>query len=175
MSFLILIIVIVILLFGFVAFRGSPYVPSKKADIRQAFKDLYVLKRDDLLVDIGSGDGVVLREAAKKGANAVGYEINPILLVISRFLSNKYKNIKIIFADFWSSQLPDTTTVVYVFSASRDMDRIIDKIQNEVNRLKRPIYIISYGSKFNGVQPAKSVGAYSLYTVKPLHADKAQV
>lgn len=167
MSWLLLAIAIIVLLFGIVVFRGSPYVPSQKADIIQALNELYPLDSNDLLVDIGSGDGVVLREAAKIGAMAVGYEINPILVVISRFLSRKYKKITINFADFWSSQLPDAMTVVYVFSASRDMNRIMNKIQNKANQLKRPITIISYGSEFNDIKPSKSVGAYHLYVLEP--------
>lgn len=175
MTYLLVIIAIVALLFGVVVFRGSPYVPSRKADIIQALNELYPLNSKDLLVDIGSGDGVVLREAARIGAMAVGYEINPILVIISRFLSRKYKKITINFADFWLSQLPDATTVVYVFSASRDMNRIAKKIKNEANRLGRPINIISYGSKFNDIKSSRNVGAYYLYVIKPLQLIKAQV
>lgn len=175
MSWLLFIIAIIALSFGAVVFRGSPYVPSHRIDIKLALKELYPLTSKDLLVDIGSGDGIVLREAAKIGSHAVGYEINPILVVISCFLSRKYKKIKINFADFWSSQLPDNTTVIYIFSASRDMSRIAKKIQDEVNRLSRSINVISYGSEFDGIKPSKSVGAYHLYVIKPLQLIKAQV
>lgn len=175
MNLLLLIVAIITVMFGFVVFRGSPYVPSRRKDIRQSLHELYQLNSNDLLVDIGSGDGIVLREAAKIGAKAIGYEINPILVILSRFLSRKYKNIRINFADFWSSKLPDDTTVIYVFSASRDMNRIMKNIQTEANRLKKSMNVISYGSEFNNVKPSRNVGAYHLYVVKPLQSSKAQV
>lgn len=175
MTYLAITFAIVVLLFGFVVFRGSPYVPSRKNDIRQALRELYSIDSDDLLVDLGSGDGTVLREAAKIGAIAVGYEINPILVVISRFLSHKYKKIEIIFADFWSSQLPDKTTVVYIFSATRDMKNIIEKLQKETNRIGHKLNIISYGSEFDDMKIVKNVGACHLYILNPLQPTKAQV
>lgn len=167
MNWLLIGILIVSLIFGAVVFRGSPYVPSRKLYVRRAFRELYQLNSNDLLVDIGSGDGVVLREAAKIGARAVGYEINPILVLISRFLSRKYKQVSIHLADFWLTQLPGDTTVVYIFSATRDMKKIVKKLQIDTNRLGRPINIISYGSEFDGMKIVKNVGAYHLYTLNP--------
>lgn len=41
------------------------------------------------LVDLGSGDGRIVIEAAKKGYEAVGYEINPWLVLYSRHLAKK--------------------------------------------------------------------------------------
>ena len=76
------IVIILCVFFGLVVFRGAPYVPSKKTYINQAFSDLYPLTDKDVLVDVGSGDGVVLRSATKFGALAIGYEINPILVIM---------------------------------------------------------------------------------------------
>jgi len=168
-------VLIIVLLFGLVAFRGAPYVPSHKSHVRQALCKLYPLTNSDVLVDIGSGDGVVLREAAKIGARAVGYEINPVLVIISRFLSRKYSRVSINLADFWLMHLPDNTTVVYVFSVTRDMKKIIKWMQKEANKLNRPIHLINYGSELKGVKIVKSVGAYHLYTFYPLQPSEAQV
>lgn len=168
-------LLIVLFLFIFVVFRGSPYVPSHKSHVHQAFSELYKMDEHDLLVDIGSGDGIVLREAARTGAAAVGFEINPILVFISRIISKKYPKIQIKLADFWLAKLPDETTVVYVFSVTRDVKRIINRIQKESNRLNKIIYIIGYGSEFNDIKSIKNVGAHFLYLVKPLQPDKAQV
>ncbi|HEU4716091.1 MAG TPA: hypothetical protein VFS14_04660, partial [Candidatus Saccharimonadales bacterium] len=63
----------VVLLFGFVVFRGAPYVPSHKKDVAIAFEELYEVGKNDVVVDVGSGDGIILRMAAKRGARAVGY------------------------------------------------------------------------------------------------------
>ena len=170
-----LFIIVIVIMFGFVVFRGSPYIPSHKSDIHQALNKLYVINSTDTLVDIGSGDGVILRQAAKRGAYAVGFEINPILVIISRCLSWGNKKIKIVFADFWLSHLPNETTVIYVFSVSRDIKNITKWIQNETNRLDRPLHLISYGTRFNGIKLLKNVGAHHLYVFYPLQTNKAQV
>jgi hypothetical protein len=161
--------------FGFVVFRGAPYVPSRKVYINQALTELYTLNEKDVLVDIGSGDGVVLREAAKMGARAVGFEINPILVVISRLLSRKYSQISVHLVDFWLTHVPDDTTVVYVFSVTRDAKKIIKWMQNEVDRLNRPIYLINFGSELSDIKAVKKVGAYHLYKFGSLQPAEAQV
>ena len=68
----------IVALFLLTALRGAPYVPSRRQDIDRAFTELYHISKEDHLVDLGSGDGVVLRQAAKKGASASGFEINPV-------------------------------------------------------------------------------------------------
>lgn len=175
MIWLWLTLVIIVLLFGLVVFRGAPYVPSRKMYIRQALSELYPLTVKDVLVDIGSGDGIVLREAAKIGARAIGYEINPLLVIISRLLSRRYRKVSIHLVDFWIAKLPDETTVIYVFSVARDISKVVKKVQNETNRLNRPIHLIIYANKLDDKQVVKIVGAYYLYTFYPLQLDKAQV
>jgi len=164
---------IVIVLFGFVVFRGAPYVPSKRKEIAQAFTELYELDDDDLLVDIGSGDGIVLREASRHGARAVGYELNPLLVLISRFISRKDDKVHTYLADFWRIKLPAKTTVVYTFGESRDIARMAKKVADEANRLGRPLAFISFGFMVPGQEPLKKLGAYYLYQYTPLHIKKA--
>lgn len=150
-------------------------MPSHRLYLKRSLRELYPLTDKDVLVDIGSGDGIVLREAASLGAKAIGYEINPILVFISRFISRKNSLVEVRLADFWLSHFPNDTTVVYVFSVTRDMKKIQKLMQNEANILKREIYLISYGSGLDGIEPLKIIGAYSLYVFHSLQSDKAQV
>ena len=163
----------VVLLFGFVVFFGAPYVPSKKSDVKRAFGELYPLGEDDTLVDIGSGDGVVLRLAAARGARAVGYEINPVLVVISRWLSRSMPNVSVVFLSFWRADLPPETTVVYTFGDSRDIVKMAGKVQDTATRVGRPIFFISYAFEVPGMNPVKAVGAHYLYKISPLQMKKA--
>ena len=165
----------IVVLFGFMVFFGAPYVPSRKKYVNRAFDQLYKVGSKDVLVDVGSGDGIVLRMAAARGAVAVGYEINPVLVMIARLLSWRYKNITITFANFWQTQLPKGTTVVYVFAVSRDGGKLIDKMQREANRLGCDLKVICYGSPLPGRKADKMLDAYHLYTFRPLHSQKAQV
>lgn len=166
-------ILAIILVFGLVVFRGAPYVPSRKPQLDKAFTDLYRLGPSDCLVDIGSGDGVVLRAAARRKARAVGYELNPILVMISRWLSRRQKGVKTYWADFWQTNWPDETTVVYVFGESRDIARMAEKVASQSQRLQKPLYLISYGFAVPDRQPLKTLGAYYLYRFDYLLIDKA--
>lgn len=163
----------VVLLFGFVVFWGAPYVPSKRREIDQAFKELYPLTAKDVLVDIGSGDGIVLRRASHRGARSVGFELNPFLVGISRFLSRNDERVSIRLANFWHIPLPHDTTVVYTFGESRDIARMAKKVADEATRLGRSIVFISYAFAVPGQTPKKTIGAYYLYEYKPLHTKKA--
>lgn len=156
---------------GFVAFTGAPYVPSKRRDIRRAFTELYPLGKRDVLVDIGSGDGIILREASRCGASAVGYEIHPLLVTISRWLSRHDNRVTVHLANFWRAEMPNTTTVVYTFGDGRDIAGMYAKVQSEATRLRRPLEFITYGFDIPGVMPTRAVGAHFLYTVKPLQED----
>jgi hypothetical protein len=161
------ILVGIVLLFGFVVFRGAPYVPSRKRYIREAFTDLYQLSHEDTLIDVGSGDGIVLRQAADFGARAIGYELNPALVLISRLISRGHKGVEVHLADFWVTQLPPTTTVVYAFMVTRDIKKFVRKMQNEATRLQRPLALILYGNEIPSMEPKIERGAYRLYAFIP--------
>lgn len=164
---------IVVALFGLTVLRGAPYVPSRRQDIKRVFDELYILNKKDVLVDIGSGDGVVLRAATRRGATAVGLEINPLLVAISRWLSRRDERVTVRLADFWLTSFPDTTTVVYTFGESRDITKMYRKVQKEASRLERPLWFISYGFVVPGVDIYKKTNSHHLYNVLPLQKGKA--
>jgi SAM-dependent methyltransferase len=137
-----------------------------------AFRELFPLSDQDTVVDIGSGDGVVLREAARLGARAIGFEINPILVGISRLLSRN-TNIRIEMANFWYRSFPKETTLVYIFGVSRDNQRVIQKLQREANRLKRPVHLMTYGPYLTELSPVKKHRGHHLYVFHPLQPKKA--
>lgn len=169
------VLVVVIMAFSFGAFFGAPYVPSQRKYVRRAFETLYPLGKKDTLIDIGSGDGMVLRIASSYGARAIGYEINPLLVFISRLLSNRYKKVSIVTANFWRSQLPAETTVIYIFSVSRDSKRLARFIQREADRLGHPLTLLCHGSPLKDRPVDKALDAYTLYIFHPLQRGQAQV
>lgn len=157
----------IVLFVGFVALTGAPYLPSKFSDIQRAFRELYRLDENDVLVDIGSGDGIVLREASRLGAQAIGYEIHPLLVIVSRWLSRHDPRVTVQLANLWQKPLPDDVTVVYAFGDKRDIGRMLGRVQDEATRLGREIAFISYGFEIADRRPIKSVGAHHLYVVAP--------
>lgn len=163
----------IMLLFGFVVFRGAPYVPSHRRQVERAFDGLYKVSDKDVVADVGSGDGIVLRLASKKGARAIGYELNPILVLISQFLSRHDPNVQVRLSDFWLTPLAPETTLVYGFVVSRDIEKMARKLQQEANRMGHPLYFITYGASITSLPKVRELGAHHLYKFQPLHAGPA--
>ena len=170
MTWLIILGVALLVFFLGAALTGAPYVPSKKTDLAVALSELYPIGPSDFLIDIGAGDGVVLRQAAKHGAGGLGYEINPFLVLVAWWLSRRYKNIKYQWANLWQVRFPAETTVVYVFGESRDIRRMAAKVQRESTRLQRPLHLITYGAEVPDMIPISKHRAHQLYRLEPLQA-----
>lgn len=161
--------------FGGVALVGAPYVPSLRRDISRAFDDLYAIGSHDVVVDMGCGDGVVLREAARRGARGVGYELNPFMTFIAKLACRRYEKIRIVQANFWQAEVPSDTTLIYTFGDSRDIERMAGWVEAQASRLGRPLYFMSYGFRLAGRSPLRASGAHLLYEIAPLQAAKPQV
>ena len=64
-------------------FWGGIYVPTSDSRVKAMIK-LLALKPGERFVDLGAGDGRLIIEAGKAGAEAYGYEINPFLVKLVR-------------------------------------------------------------------------------------------
>lgn len=150
--------------FLMIVFRGAPFVPTLKNDTQRLFS-VYKFNKNDVLVDLGSGDGRIVLAAAERGIRVVGYELNPFLAIWSRWRvkSSKLQNAEIRFGDFWNSELPDETVVVFVFLAGPFMQKLDKKMAQEAERLGHDITLVSYGMKIPGKTPLKTDGSFVLY------------
>jgi hypothetical protein len=162
-----------VVVFGFSVFFGAPYVPSRRRDVVRMFDELYALKPSDYVIDVGSGDGIILREVSRRGARATGYEISPILVAISKWLSRRDEKVSVVMANFWLAEFPEATTLIYAFSVDRDVKKLQQKIQDEANRLNKPLTLICYGSPLAGVAAEREFEAYHLYQFYPLQVPVA--
>jgi len=157
-----------IILFGAVAFRGAPYVPTLKVAIIAAFDLLDDhLKKGDTIVDLGSGDGSVLKHAAKHGYRAVGYELNPILNFIAWLRTRKGAKVTIHLHDFWIAGWPAETKAVFVFLAGPYMNKLKRKLDQEMAKRTTPLYVVSNGFAIPGVLPIKVSQGLYLYELHP--------
>ena len=159
----------IIVLIGMSVFFGAPYVPSHKKDIKQVFDDLTPIGPGDTVLDLGSGDGVVLREVSRRGAQAIGYEIHPLFVGIAKALSWGDKNVSVKWANTWTAPFPKKVTLVYIFGVGRDSSRLARKLQAEADILGKPLPLVCYGNPLPDRQALKQVGAYYLYVFEPLH------
>lgn len=155
----------VVFIFGFVVAFGAPYVPSLRKEVRKAFEDLYPIGENDVIVDLGSGDGSVLVEAARLGAKGYGYELNPVLVLISRLRLKR--RARIAMANLWNVDLPKETTLVYIFAVTRDTKRFEKYLQAQANMLGRELKVMTFGAELKRLKPLATARAHALYSITP--------
>lgn len=164
---------IVLAVFILTVLFGAPYVPSRRQDLETAFSQLYQVGPNDFLVDIGSGDGVVCRAATQNGARALGLEINPFLVLVAKWMSRKSSRTQFRLANFWRTDLPEETTIVYTFGESRDISRMVRYVERQATHLDKTLYFLSYGFALKDRKPLRKHGAHFLYEIDPLHPGEA--
>ena len=146
---MIFLILIVVFCFSFVILFGPPYLPTLKKQIESTF-DVLELKKGDTLIELGSGDGKILIAAAKKGYSAIGYELNPLLFVISKIRTLPYgKKIKVYCRNFWNIELPQADAV-YTFLLKRQMSKLDQKLEGYKYK---PLKLVSFAFKI----PSKKI------------------
>ena len=145
--------------------NGAPFVPTRKKWISDAMK-LAAVDKGDVVVDLGSGDGAVLLAALKLGVKrAVGYEINPLLVLWSRVRLRKFGNRAIIkTGDFFHAELPADTTVIYLFQVEKVLRKIPDFIEKQRSNLNvKKLRVICFGAEIPGKKFMRELGGMSLY------------
>ncbi|MBA3678869.1 hypothetical protein H0W80_01570 [Candidatus Saccharibacteria bacterium] len=142
-----LIILFAAIPFLYVVFFGAPYVPTFERDLKTIFKTVELSKKS-LVIDLGSGDGRLLVIAAKKGYRVIGYEINPILWLISLIRLRKYADAKVRLASMWRADVSGAD-LVFTFLATKYMPRLEKKLQIE---MKKDSYFASYVFKLPNIE-----------------------
>ena len=109
--------------------QGALYVSTSRKKIA-AFIDAVPMKAGQRLVDLGCGDGRVLREARRRyGVRTIGYEINPLAYLKARFFSFGHSNIKIKHQNFWEADLSGAD-VVFCYLYPDIMKRLTAKLKS---------------------------------------------
>lgn len=163
------IVVICLIFIAFVGigifFGGAPWLPTRRPWVEQAL-DLAKVGKNDVVVDLGSGDGVVLGLACRRGAKqAIGYEINPLLVVLSRLQLRRYgKRVLVRDCDLFRTDLPADTTVIYLFGVGRMMNRLADYLAEQRPGIRtRRVKVISFGFEIPGLKLVDSQNGFNLY------------
>jgi len=91
--------------------------------------DFADIKKDDILYDLGSGDGRILIEAAKKNISVIGIEHNLLLNWIAKRKTRKLRNVKIIQGNIFRQDISKATIIVAYLSrkVTRKLQEKIDK------------------------------------------------
>lgn len=112
-----------------------PYVPATDAQVRNVLSVLCRRTRRSALVDLGSGDGRIVFEAARQGfAPCVGVELNPWLVAYSKIralASDLASKPRFQRADLWKFSLVPFDNVV-VFGVEEMMAPLERKLLHEL-------------------------------------------
>ena len=165
MNWLFTVVLVVMLLFGLVVLFGAPYLPTLRPQAESAL-DLLNLQPGQKLLELGSGDGRVLKAAAQKGWSAVGYELNPLLVLISLAVTWSYrKQVKVVWANYWRAQWP-AADGLYIFLLPKYMERLDKKITRELSiksKSSKGLKVVSFAFIIPGRQPEKEQDGLFLY------------
>lgn len=130
---ILLLYVIYILLYSMIL--GAPYAATR--DIKMKIMlDMLRFKKGDNFVDLGSGDGRFVIEAARRGTEAHGYEMNPILVLISKrniAKANLSDKAKIHWKSYWSVDLEKYNKIA-VFGIKHIMPSLEKKLKKELRK-----------------------------------------
>jgi predicted RNA methylase len=132
--------------------RLAIFFPSSK-NIVKVILEFADIKKNDILYDLGSGDGRILIEAAKKNIKVVGIEKSRFLNWVARRKIRRLslKNVKIIQGDIFDQDISEATIIVAYLSTSL-IRRLQKKIKEEVKKGTR---IILVDHSFKGWEPIK--------------------
>lgn len=156
---ILVIFVFLVALFGFVLVFGAPYLPTRQKEARTAL-NLLNLKKGQILYDLGCGDGRVLKLAARQGLKGVGYELNPLLVLVAKIHTYKYRrDVKIIWGNFWKADTSEADGI-FVFLLERFMRKLDRKMQREA---LKPVRVVSFAFKIPDKKIEKTASGMYLY------------
>jgi hypothetical protein len=113
--------------------RGAIYDPSTHAQAG-TMVDLAGVRAGERAVDLGSGDGRIVIELAVRGAEAHGFEVNPVLVLLARRNISRHGlegKAFIHWRSFWRADL-SRFDIVTTFQVDFVMARLEDKLKREL-------------------------------------------
>lgn len=153
--------------FGFLLFHGllsdAPFIPSGRKKRARMFEYARILPGEEV-IDLGSGDGTILIEAAKRGAYAIGAESNPLLRRYSLLRARWNKldaRVVVAHTDLFSLPLSQAD-VIFLYLFPNAIERLKEKFENESKDGAR---IISNTFPIPGWTPEKNQDGVFLYRV----------
>lgn len=154
-----IILAIIVICFGGVIAFGAPYLPTLKGQIGLAL-DLVELEPGQTLLELGSGDGRVLLAAARRGYHVVGYELNPLLVIISLVRTWRYRRLVTIhWRNFLTADWPPAEAI-FIFGLDRIMPKVDAKIAKSASK---PVRLVSFTFKIPGKKATRTASGLFVY------------
>lgn len=129
-----------------------PYIPTYE-DVVEEIIGLVPVKPGSLVIDLGCGDGRIVRAYNQKyQAKGRGYEIKILTFLWAKFLSRKNKDVEILRQDFFKSDL-SRADLIFCYLYPEIMEKLSPKFQKE---LKPEARIVSYCFQIPGWIPEQT-------------------
>ena len=133
--------------------QGALYVSTSRVRIDAALDEIPMVP-GELLVDLGCGDGRVIRKAVKRhNVRAIGYEVNLMAYMRARLKCFNLKDVQIKWGNFWHADL-SRADVVFCYLYPDVMQRLSEKLKSD---LKPDARIVSCNFRLPGYQPVNTL------------------
>ena len=142
------VLIIYVLISIIVEFFGAPFVPTSQKVIDEILEKAK-LKPHSVFIELGSGDGRVVRRAVRRyKVSGIGIEIHPYLYIYSLIKAKLERLDAIVFRrqSFFTTDLKGADTI-FLFLLPRTLKKLRDKFSKEC---QRNCLIISHGFKIPG-------------------------
>lgn len=117
-------------------FAGSdaPFIPTRGENLKTILK-LAGVKRGKKFYELGSGDGRVVLEAAKLGADSFGIEQSLLRVLYSKLKASKLnlKRAKFFHGNIFSKNYYDAD-IVYIYLLPKGVKKLESKLKNELKK-----------------------------------------
>lgn len=157
------VVVFLLVMLSWVWPPDSPWAPWWRTNKKTALAicKLADIKKEDIIYDLGCGDGEVLIAIAKMGASGVGVEIDPMRFLIAKIRVNFLgfgNKIKIKKKNFFKEDLSQASVII-VYLVPKALNQLVPKFRKE---LKKGTRIVSYRYEIEGLKLIKKDSKNSL-------------
>ncbi len=147
---LLLLFLSVLGLYYFLKNRLAVFFPSSEKMIETVL-EFADPKKSDIIFDLGSGDGRILKAFGSRGHKIIGVEQNPLLNWLARRRTRNLKSVKITKGDIFDQDLSKATVIIAYLSRKVTYD-LEKKIEKEAKKRTR---IIILDHMFKNLKPLK--------------------
>ena len=134
--------------------HDAPYIPSPRSTVDEMLR-LGAVSASDVVYDLGSGDGRVVIEAARKfGARGTGVELNPKLVALSRANAERAGvagRVRFVQQDLFQTDLGEATVITLYLSPNLNL-----RLRPVLLKLRPGTRIVSHASDFGEWKPDRA-------------------
>lgn len=165
LTILVIVFIIYVLWKYWALAMGAGYDPAPMDKVNKMLTMAKVTS-DDIVFDLGCGDGRILIAASKRfGARGVGIEIDPFRFLFAWLMvlvSGQYRRVKIVYGNFFKSDIRDAT-VVMLFLYGPTNNKLKERFDCQLRPGTR---IVSYVWEFDGWQMSDCLPEDRIYMYK---------